>query len=423
MFKALFEAIFKRGKVEFSEQGSSEVTIYPDVNFQNACELLLGDPDIAAAIDFIVSVAAGRGFETSMNSNYTTKTSDDKTAKEVVDLKCKIFNFDSLVQEIAEDIVAYGNSFIWKGNSVKFERCIRILPYWVYRVDFSDSKIKTLHLLNPQDVPNKIDGNEVIWLHTSAIGKDRLGIGILQGLLTPYAGRPPFAHIKAKVQKAMAEQIENFSAYNEVWVFEGLADKDVSTYNARIQQMKKGKRITTNKPAQIIRSIPERMRGLDFYVETLWNSFFLGLKTPYPKLVVGGTFTEAAANSAIRVGDVRINLLRRYLKREIETQFFDVWVAEEGLDPVEAQVRLHWRLMRMPDVNVLLSSLTKLTELGTIKTSEMRKILRDMGLPIEDVEEKVKPQNTIRITAEMHPHPEQPEISALKKYEKTPREY
>jgi len=414
------EAIVGRhGSVAFPE-GNKQEQVYPEPDFQSMTQLLLGDPDVAASIEFIAYVAVGNGFETTMNPEYK-ELSGGKTAKEIVDQKCKDFGFDELMPEMAVDVIGFGNSFIWKGNAAKFKTCTRILPYYVQKAVFEKGKLSQLFMRSVWGSAN-IGGAELVWLSSNHVGLDYLGVGVLQGLLTSYQGRPCFAKIKATVQKAMADQIENFSAYCEAWVFEGVPDKDVATYNTKVQTLKKGGRITTNRPASIVRSIPERMRGLDFYVETLWNTFYLAVKTPYPKLVLGGSFTEASANAAIAIGESRTTALRRYLKRVSETQFFDKWVEEAGLDPVQAQVKLHWRLLRMPDMSVLMSVLTKLVELGTLKAPEMRNILIDMGLPLTN--EQVVPEAPSTAAAtKVNPAPDQPQLSAEKKHEVTPRVY
>ena len=431
IFRRLYEAVIRRGGVTVGESGVTS-TVYPDVNFQTCIDLLLGDPDVSASIEFIAYVPVGNGFETTMNEDYKEKTKikdangheTELSAKEVVDQKCKEFGYDELLQEFAQDIVGVGNSWVWKGNSAKFEKCVRILPYWVQKVDFKDGKISELILQSPQDIPSKIDGRELVWLSYNHSGKDRLGIGILQGLLTSYTSggetRPPFATIKAKVQKAMMDQIEQFSSYGEMWIFEGLPKSDLPTVANEVRGLKKPKRITSTYKGNIVRSIPERMRGLDFYVDTLWNSFYLSLKTPYPKLVLGGSFTEASANAAIGVAEMRTAALRRYLKRVSETEFFDKWVEEAGLDPKQAQVRLHWRLLRLPDMSVLMSILAKLNELGTLQNSEIRQILIDMGLPIKKAE-IASPPSQAQTSTPLTPSAQQPQISAEKKHQATPR--
>ena len=406
----------KHGAVAFPEAGKSE-KVYLEPNFETMADLFLGDPDVAASIEFIASVPVGNGFETVMDDAYR-EMSDGKTAKEVVDEQCKLFGFDELLQEMAQDAVGYGNIFVWKANPAKFLKCERIAPGAITKIEFNNEKLSRLHL----GWNKSIDGDEVIWLPYNRMGKTRLGVGILQTLLTSFQNRPPFATIKANVQKAMSDQIENFSAYNEVYVFEGIPDADVSVYNSKIQQMKKGIRITTNRKAEIVRSIPERMRGLDFYVETLWNSFYLALKTPYPKLILGGGFTEASANTALTVSSYSTSRLQRFLKRNVETLFFDKWIEEAGLDSAQAKVRLNWRLLRMPDMSVLMSILAKLVELGSLKSGEMRKILADMGLPIEHPETAAAPATSGTPVTGGVALPQQPEINVAQKHLAKPRE-
>jgi hypothetical protein len=433
--RLLKEAIFRRGIVAFSKEAAQvQADIYPEPSFPDMNKLLLGDPDVATSIEFISGVATGNGFEVTVNPVYQEKAKDqetgvERTAKEVIDQKCKQFGFDELAQEIASDIVGFGNSFIWKGNKEKFEKCVRILPSQITNIstrldEKKDVKLKSVKLTDGTE----ISGEEIIWLSYNHIGNDPLGVGVLQALLSSLTlggqTRPSFASIKAKVQKSMADQIENFSSYNEIWSFKGIPDNQVPIYNSKIQEMKKGKRLTTNVEAQIVQSIPERMKGLDFYVQILWDSFYLALKTPYAKLVLGGQFTEAAANAAISVNERKTAALQRFLKRVSETEFFDKWLEDEGLDPYQAQAKLHWRLLRMPDMSVLMSILTKLAEIGTLKNVEIRKILIDMGLPL-DATMPLEPQTKTEApkTAELPPLPDQPETSALKKHELTPREY
>jgi hypothetical protein len=58
--------------------------------------------------------------------------------------------------------------------------------------------------------------------------------------------------------------------------------------------------------AKITQVVAERMRGLDFYVETLEDEFLLGLETPLAKLVTKTGFTEASADAALEIGERRV---------------------------------------------------------------------------------------------------------------------
>ena len=366
--------------------------VYPKPKFSDLNAVHIGDPDIRAAIDFIGDVAVGNGFETTMNKKYTTK-SGGLTAKEIVDDKCKKFGMDELSQEFIRDLVGYGNSVIWHKNPVKIEVLARVLPGTIQSFDFDAETnlifkgVKTLHKEFPAD--------ELIWMAYGRIGKTSIGVGILQSLCTALktetGDRPPFAEIKNRVQKSMMEQIEKFSAYNELWVLGGIDDAKAKEYHTKIQALKNSRLVFNPKKEQTARVhqlVPERMRGLDFYAETLWNSFYLALNTPYPKLILGGGagFTEAAANAAVKMGDTRISALRRYAKRVIETQIFDRWVIEEGLDPHAAQVRLNWQLVEKPNWDVLLPLLEKTWELKGISDSEWRGILINLGVSLQEKE-------------------------------------
>jgi hypothetical protein len=346
---------------------------------------------------------------------------------------CDEYDFDELMEEIADDIVGYGDTFIFKGNKEKFEQCNRILPSQIMSVDTEmeedgvSAKLKTLHLKGNVDV----SGDQVVWLSYNHVGEDFLGFGVLKALLIKYSAggmtRPPFAVIKAKIQKSMMDQIEQFGSYNEMWVLPKIPDSQVPVYNARIQQMKKGQRLTTNaEGAQVVQSIPERMRGLDFYAQILWDSFYLGLGSAYPKLILGGgSFTEASANVATSISGLLNISLQRFLKGAFEKEFFNKWLTEAGLDPVKARVRMYWKKLQMPDMSVLMSVLTKFVELQTITNPEMRKVFIEMGLPFD-----IKPPKEVPILSpggktpatEQQTNPKQPEVSALKKHEMTPKE-
>jgi hypothetical protein len=363
--------------------------VYPDPTFQDMNKTLMGDPDIRSAIDFIADVITGNGFQVTMNQEYKTVTQDGRTAKEVVDDKCKFFGIDELLQEVSRDLTGYGNSFLWKKNPVKIETLARILPGTIQSFEFDEM---ALSLKAVQTESASYAADTIIPFCYNRIGRSPIGVGILQALCTAMSveggTRPAFAEIKNRIQKAMMEQIEKFSSYNELWVLPGLSDDKLKEYHTKIQTLKNA-RMAINKPdAKVLSLIPERMRGLDFYAEMIWNSFYLALGTPYPKLILGGgaNFTEAAANAAMMMGERRVVSSQRYLKRMTETWIFDAWVKEEGLDPSKAQVRMNWQLGDKPKSEVLLPILEKTWELKGITTPEWRDILMGMGVNLEKKE-------------------------------------
>lgn len=408
----------KSGLVLFPERTFKDV-IYPDPTFQKLNDILIGDPDTSAAIDFISDVVMGTGFETTMNSEYKETTPNGLTAKEVVDRKCRDFGADQLAQEVVKDVVGYGNCVVWKNvtGGRKIEFLIRVMPRSIKTFNFD--REAGLRLKSVSTQLKVFPADQLTWLSYNRIGKQPIGFGILQALGTAlrYKGgtRKAFIDIKAQIQQAMADQIEDWSAPNQMWVLKDVPSDKIDKYTAQIKQLKKGQRIVYNKEAQVITAVPERMRGLDFYVETLWNSYFLALQTPLPKLFTSPGFTQASAVAAERMGERKIYALQRYMKRMIEIEWFDAWLGEAGLDPVQAQVRLNWRMIRQPDINVFLPVILKARENRDLSQSEFRHILSDLGLPIKP-DEKIEEEPLAGKKFEP-PSPTQPMETAEHKYQ------
>jgi hypothetical protein len=146
--------------------------------------------------------------------------------------------------------------------------------------------------------------------------------------------------------------------------------------------------------------VAERMRGLDFYVETLEDEFVLGLQTPLAKLVTKTGFTEASAKAALEVAERRVLALQRFLKRNVERLLFSRVVAQAGLDPAQAQVRLNWGTSEVLDYEKLTGMLSQLIAIlkdigpNVITPQELRKILRDVAkLPLEEKSNPEPEQN------------------------------
>jgi len=416
----------KTGNLLFAEVGR-EGKVTPDPTFDKLNDILIGDPDTSSAIDFISDVTMGLGMETTWNSKYTEKTLSNNadfpnmTAKEVVDRKSEIYGLDQLKQEVVKDVVGYGNSVIWKGQE-EGQR-IRILPSMIDQFQFDDTGLRLKAIKTKYKT---FQADEVIWYAYNRIGKTPIGIGILHTLGTAlkYGGeeREAFATIKARIQQAMTNQIEIFSAPNQMWVLPKVPDLLLKKYHAEINKLKKGKRLAFNKEgASVIQAVPERMRGLDFYVEILWNSFYLALQTPLPKLFTTPGFTQASASAALKMGERKVFALQRYIKRMTEQEYYVPWLKEEGLDHIQASVRLNWRMIQRPDTNVLLPVLQRSREVGDLSQEEYRTVLAEMGVPI-DPAEKVTDAPLLARLDEQIPRPGQPIESKEKTYKETEAE-
>jgi len=381
--------------------------VSPDVSFKTMTDVYLGDLAARASIDFLADQVAGTGFYTTMNEEYAEK-SEGKTAKEIVNEFCEEQGLDEVLQQSARYLFGWGNVFWWLGGSRKIE-FVRTVPLEIIRdngVKFSDEGELERIDLDWKREPAQISGDELIHLACNVLGSKPLGIGILQSLCTSLSlgdgeSREPFYQIKGKIHSGMADTIYTFGAPNELWSFPGLSKERLQEYMAQIKETpRRGARFIFNPPvgadAKVQPIVAERMRGLDFYVETLEDEFVLGLQTPLAKLVTKTGFTEASANAALTIGERRVSAMQRFLKRGVERYLFNRVVAQAGLDPKQAQVRLNWGIKENLDyekLSLLLSQLVLiLRDIGpnVITPTELRKILRDVAkLPLEG---DIKPQ-------------------------------
>jgi hypothetical protein len=401
--------------------------VYPIITFDQLNNIQIGDGDIGSAIDLIAGQVVRGGFETSMDETYAETTADGLTAKEVVDDKAQEMGLDQIIKENVVDVVGYGESIVWKGTGAGVEFLARLLPPTIQSFNFDKETgifLKSVHT-TLKDYP----ASEIVRYSYNHIGKQQIGFGVLQALGTTLTlggkTRPSYAEIKTKVMEAMRKQIENFASPRQMWVLPDAPDAKLEEYNAKIKKMSEGETVVYNKPgATVINAVAERMRGMDLYVEKIWNSFFLTLQTPIPQLFAGGQLTQASANAALSVAEVaKIDDLRRVVKRITEEQIFAPWLKEVGLDPLKAKVRLNWRQLQRPDSNVLLPILERSREFGDLTRVEMRRIYADMGLPIdpkETLSEEQMPTKPVTSSINIGRAADQPVQSALNKYKMRP---
>lgn len=384
-FRRLYEAL-RRPSGAFLTSTQETLGVYPEISFKTMTQVYLADLAARASIDFLSDQIVGAGFHTTMNEEYTEK-SEGKKAKEIVDDFCEEANLDVVLQDTAKYLVGWGNAFWWLGNPKKIE-FLKLVPIEIIeKIHFSEGEVSRL-VLEWHREPKEIEGDESIHLAYNCLTAEPLGIGILYSLCVPLNigngdTREPFFQIKGKIHKGMAEVIYKWGAPNELWILPGLSKAKLEEAHKTIKNLPmKGARFTTNaKDARVYPIVAERMRGLDFYVETLEDEFVLGLETPLAKLVTKTGFTEASANAALEIAERRVSALQRFLKRSVERFLFDRVVEQAGLDPAQAQVRLNWGMEDKPEYEI--ADVLRGFEVGGITSQELRKILIELGWPLE----------------------------------------
>ena len=127
----------------------------------------------------------------------------------------------------------------------------------------------------------------------------------------------------------------------------------------------------------------------EYYVEHLINQFYLGCETPLPRLFSTPGFTEASAKAALELQNMLITPVQRYIKRQVEREVFDLVLAQAGLDPAKAQVRLQWGSPKTREASM--ADMLRAAELGLIRQEEFRKNAAKLGWELWN---KVQPENS-----------------------------
>ncbi len=345
-----------------------------------------------------------------MNEQYTETTKDGRTAKEVVDDFNETAGVDQTMQVSARFLVGWGNVFWWVDNPVALTKLVPV-PLEAIKergVKFNASSFLDRLDLDWQYEPKTIPGTELIHLAYNVITASPLGIGSLYSLCRPLdigdgEQREPFYRIKGKIHTGMSQMIYKFGAPNELWSLPGLHKEKIKQIQSLVSKIGfKGNRFVWNPPkgsdAKVQTIVAERMRGLDYLVESLDDEYNLGLQTALTRLIAKRGYTEASSKTAEGVSETRVFAIQQFLKRGLERFVFDSVIKAEGLDPTEAQVRLNWGMPEALDYEKLIDLLGPLGVFvreygpGIIRPAEMRKILRDVAkLPLEEEEPGEKP--------------------------------
>ena len=134
----------------------------------------------------------------------------------------------------------------------------------------------------------------------------------------------------------------------------------------------------------------------EYYVDHIINQFYLGCETPLPRLFSTPGFTEASANAALELQNMLIRPVQRYIKRQVERELFDAILAQAGLNPSKAMVRLNWSSYKTPQPNI--SDILKAAEQGLIRQEEFRKNAVKFGWQLWDNASQANKQVNLSLT-------------------------
>ena len=328
----------------------------------------------------------GNGFYTTVNDAYEKAAQ----AKTVVDGFNETVNLDALLCDMARMLIACGNDFWLKLTPQNTQNLLRLPVDAVERIQQSYLEDKTLKIpyqiegykLRPTYGGETLASNALVHWRINCLDYSGYGTGVLQVLLHSLTfqsdKRPAYASMKAKIERIMPRIFEKYAGPDVLALLERADDDTIQKFQQAIKNRgEEGAWLFYNGKGSIQPvSIDPRAR-FEYYVDHIINQFYLGCETPLPRLFSTPGFTEASANAALELQNMLIQPIQRYIKRHVERELFDTVLSQAGVDPAQAQARLHWSPYKTQEPSIV--DLLKAAEQGLIRQEEFRKNASKFG--------------------------------------------
>lgn len=386
-WNSLKEAIFgvpeepttKKGKVLISKMESYGSR--PSSTFAAQVKVFEKDAIVRESIIHTAMEIIGGGFLTTFNEDYNVmlpkgEGEESWTAKEAIDFWNEENNFDEKALTIAIELVAYGNSFLYITPTglkhINIEAVGRALPHK-----------KKVPIIEEYDLELTGDfysttlkwGTFIHFRSNVTSSSDPLGTGVVSGLIESYdSDTPSLLEAHNAIRTSMKLGFDRFGQPNEIYSFLELDDPALEEVEKKIKDMSHyGNRITVNTRADIVNSLPERVRGYDEWVKQEFDAFIMALGDPSLKASIESGFTEASIRGSIELFRKKVQSIRRVIKRLVEKLWSDV-LTEYGFDPAKAQMRLDFG---SDEVEWTMADLLNAVNSGKISDEEYRIMARE----------------------------------------------
>lgn len=399
ILKRLVETFSLKTRGGYAYPQSSVVYETPSIPFTDVLKLYERDPACKASVDLLAASAVGMGFYTTANESYK----EAGEAKRLVDEFNEENNIDGLLCDMARVLIACGNDFWLKITPQKLDALHRLPVDAVEKIEQSclpDSGLK---------IPYKVEGYKlryaygaetlnpqaVIHWRINRLGQSGFGIGVLQVLLHTLTinsdNRPAYAWMKAKIENIMPKIFEKYAGPDVLALLEKADESTIRNFEKAIRnRSEEGAWLFYSGKGDIKPVTLDPRARFEYYVDHIINQFYLGCETPLPRLFSTPGFTEASANAALSLQNMLIKPIQRYIKRQVERDIFAVVLAQAGLDPLKAQVRLNWGSETVPEI--VMADMLKASELGLIRQEEFRKNAVKFGWQLWEKTEPETPQ-------------------------------
>jgi hypothetical protein len=357
-----------------------------DIPLAEIMQLYYRDATCKSSVDLLAASTVGMGFHTTVDEKYEKATK----AKACVDDFCESVNLDKLLNDMAKPLIACGNDF-WLCLSPK--NLIRLPIDAISKINLGNVpgfriphyvtgyKLKPIYAAPNAGVDQDVlSPRAVLHWQINPMVSNGFGVGLLQVLLHTLSvngdKRPAYAQMKAKIERLMPKVIEKYAGPDVVVGLPGAKPEAIKAFEKAIKNRPEegawlfhAFKDATVTPV----TIDPRAIGFANYIDHMVNQFYLGCETPLPRLFSTPGFTEASANAALKLQDMLIKPIQRYVKRQVESELFAEVLVRNDFDPVRAGARLNWGSPNQPELLMsdLIAAATAPTPL--IRPEEFRK--------------------------------------------------
>ena len=364
---------------------------YQVENIQMAIEAYTHDPDIYNAVNFICNAALSAGFHVTGNEGYASGKALD-LIKEFNDTvrwgnRRSEKRLMPYLRTITHELVYGGNTFTEMLTPNKLEMLNQVQlssVYKIYRSEQGDIN-KIQQLIGGR--LNDLDPDSIIQISWLQIDREPFGRGLIQPLIAPRMDLrerqiPPFYRIKASLEYDLYRMVHRRGVPKSVFGFPEAGDELVQEYSKQLKNPDIDACFATNTKVEIATEQGGPAQGVPNIVLWLDKRFQAGLQTPINNLLNSTGYTEASSRVAEELGSLIVKDLQLRLKYAIEDELYDRILVQNGFDPKKAEIQFHWGKDTDYEYNV--NDILQIFDRNLLMTSEARRMLRKMGLELED---------------------------------------
>lgn len=327
------------------------------------------DAEVNAAINVLADMSVGVGYFTE---------ADDENAKKIVDQFAEKVGLDQILLNIVKSMLIYGfcpvEKWLVKGPPAGVLK-LKILPSRTVKV----KRIRKGKVLGYKQILNghKIDFKvkEIVFFVYNKVGTNPYGTSIIEPILT-------LVKAKEQTHKDMPKIIHRYSSPLTVWE----TSSDIKPLKDAVIEREPNEDIflgNVRKDETRFKTVEIDPRGrFTEYIQDINNNILEGLQAPLLHYLRNAT--EASARTMLEVIDRHIQGIQRYVKRVVEREIFTLLINAHGVKEVPT---IHWGAKKTGVEDLDLDGIANLVGKRAITPLQAQKLLKKMGLPLEDEED------------------------------------